>query len=157
KKEEPSEAEVEHRPRTGVFTDRLTAQLLPPSFRITGTGEHPLLTEEQEHVDESRPLLGKPTPCVGRDAELGALELHLSTCLSEGEFRGALPPGSRGSGKSRLRHEFLRRVAQNHEEVRILTGRGELLSAGAPYHILTTALRGFFGLTVDLSPDRLCE
>ncbi len=151
------EQETKEQTRSGVWTDRLSAQLLPPSFKLTGTGEQPLLLAEQEIVDESRVLLGKPTPCVGREAELGTLELHLSACLSEGEFRGALVTGEPGSGKSRLRQEFLHRLTQNHADVRILSGRGELLPAGAPYQILSTALRGFLGLSADRSPADLCE
>ena len=148
--------EPEAQPQTGVWTDRLSGQLLPQSFKLDRLGERCLLSDEREFIDASRPLLGKPTPCVGREAELSTLEGHLETCLGDGEFRGVTITGPTGSGKSRLRHEFIRRATQNHQELRVLVGRGELLSAGAPYYILAAALRRFWGLDSDMSPAERC-
>jgi hypothetical protein len=63
------------------------------------------LRGERLTIDESRKLLGKPTPCVGREQELLALSAVLSTCIEESTPRVALvvaPAGwaSRGCGMS---------------------------------------------------------
>ena len=58
--------------------------------------------------------------------------------------------GAPGSGKSRLRHEFLRRVEKRFPDVQILVGRGDLLSAGTAYRILASALRRHFGIAPEL-------
>jgi len=54
------------------------------------------------------------------------------------------PPGV---GKSRLRHEFLRRLGQRSEDVTVLLGRGDMMSAGAPYGILGAAIRQLCGIS----------
>ena len=94
----------------------------------------------------SRPLLGKPTPCVGREAELSSLEAQLASCIEESEARAVLVTAPPGAGKSRLRHELLRRIERRGEAVTILAGRGDAMSAGAPYGILAAAIRVLAGV-----------
>ena len=130
----------------GVWLDELSARLLGPPFTVLHTAQGVLLVGEEKQMDESRPLLGKPTPCVGRDAELAMLEALLDSCSEDAEARVVLVTAPPGVGKSRLRHEFLRRVAKRSEPVTVLLGRGELLSAGAAYGILGRALGKLCGL-----------
>jgi hypothetical protein len=132
--------------RSGVLVDDLTARLLDPRFTLTPTPEGPLLTGLEKDADLSRSLLGKPTPCVGREAELGSLEALLSGCIEASEARAVLVTAPPGAGKSRLRHELLRRIERGGEPVTILVGRGEAMSAGAPYGILAAAIRGLSGV-----------
>lgn len=131
---------------SGIWLDELSLRLLGPRFAVAKTAEGALLLGEEREVDESRPLLGKPTPCVGRDAELGSLEAQLGSSIDESEARVILIVAPPGVGKSRLRHEFMRRVEARPESVTMLLGRGDMLSAGAPYGILVTAVRRLCGL-----------
>jgi hypothetical protein len=55
-----------------------------PSSRARSTA---LLIAEERDPDASRLLLGKATPCVGREAELGGLESQLAVCLEESAAR----------------------------------------------------------------------
>ena len=80
-----------------------------------------ILAEEKE-ADASRPLLGKPTPCVGRDAELRMLDMWLTSCIEERAARVMLVTAAPGVGKSRLRHEFLRSVEKRDESVTVFSG-----------------------------------
>src|SRR5262249_3295870 len=48
------------------------------------------------------------------------------------------PPGT---GKSRLRHELLRRFGESDEPPEVWMGRGDPMKAGSPYAILASALR----------------
>ncbi|HEY0135532.1 MAG TPA: AAA family ATPase, partial [Nannocystis sp.] len=135
-----------HKDHSGVWLDELTARLLGPEFTVTRTGEYALLLGEEKDVDASRPLLGKPTPCVGRDSELGTLEAQLDACIADAEARAVIVTAPSGTGKSRLRHEFMRRLHKRDEPVTQVFGRGDMIGAGAPYGILAQALRRFCGL-----------
>jgi hypothetical protein len=103
-----------------IVLDDVTRGLLDVRFHLgrTASGAHTLLGEGLT-LDASRPLLGKPTPCVGREAELGMLELVLAGCIEDATPRAVLVTASPGTGKSRLRHEFLRRVAGRGDAVQI--------------------------------------
>ncbi len=129
--------------RTGqILLDEVTAGLLDGRFivRSDETGSFALEGAELS-ADESRPLLGKPTPCVGRDAELGMMEATLGECIDEPRARAMLVTAPPGIGKSRLRHEFLRRVRGQTPEAVIMLGRGDSLSIGTPYGLLGQGLR----------------
>jgi hypothetical protein len=130
-----------------VVLDEVTAGLLDPSFHISrspsGTFQ---LHGERLGTDESRPLLGKPTPCVGREQELTLLELTFTSCADEQGARAVLVVAPPGVGKSRLRHEFLRRLEQQGREVLVLSGRGDAMSAGSACGLLGQALRRLCGI-----------
>ncbi|WNG45683.1 protein kinase [Archangium minus] len=130
-----------------VVMDEVTAGLLGSGFLLarphSGTF---LLQGEQLSVDASRPLLGKPTPCVGREQELALLELTLNACLEEPSARALLVTAPAGVGKSRLRHEFLRRIERRALPLLLLLGRGDAMSAGVSYGLLGQALRRLCGI-----------
>lgn len=134
------------RARCGVWLDTLTARLLDSQFCVVMASEGPVLLSQEREIEASRPLLGRPTPCVGRDAELGNLEGLLGTCIDETEARAALVTGPPGAGKSRLRLEFRLRLDKRGEPVTALLGRGDMTRAGAPYGILASAFRRLCGI-----------
>ncbi|HNN92771.1 MAG TPA: protein kinase [Pseudomonadota bacterium] len=125
---------------SGVHIDPLSAELLGGRFVVTPRADHFVLLHEDFDRDDSRPLLGKPTPCVGRETELAMLEAQLRGSIDESEARMVLLCAAPGVGKSRLRHEFLRRQASRDEALTLIVGRGEMTHAGAPYGILRSAL-----------------
>jgi hypothetical protein len=125
-----------------VLLDELTAGLLGPGFLLSRSSEGAfLLRGEQLGADASRPLLGKPTPCVGREQELALLELTLTSCVEESAARALLVTAPAGVGKSRLRHEFLRRLERREQPPLVLLGRADPMSVGASYGLLGQALR----------------
>src|SRR5262249_32872059 len=75
------------------------------------------------------------------EQELGAIEAALVGCVDDAEARAVLILAGPGLGKSRLRHELLRRVATRSPAPLVLQGTGELASAGAPYGMLRQAVR----------------
>ncbi|WNG45153.1 protein kinase [Archangium minus] len=132
--------------RSVVMMDEVTAGLLGASFQFSRSGSGSFLLQgEQLSADAARPLLGKPTPCVGREQELALLEFTLSSCIEEQTTQALLVTAPPGTGKSRLRHEFLRRIERREQSVLVLLGRGDPMSAGASSSLLGQALR------------RLCE
>jgi len=126
----------------GILLDDMTAHLLDARFQLRHTDSGVYVLDSELAIDEARPLLGKPTPCVGRERELTALQLLLDDCCEESMARLAVVIAAPGIGKSRLRHEFLRRVQHdNVHGVDVWFGRGDPTRAGAPYDLLTDALR----------------
>lgn len=87
------------------------------------------------------------------------LEAQLAACIDESEAHLVLFTAPPGAGKSRLRHEFLRRVEKRSEPLTLLLGRGDVMSVGAPYGILRSALHKLCGITgsepLELQRERL--
>jgi tetratricopeptide (TPR) repeat protein len=93
----------------------------------------------------ARTLLGRPTSCVGRDWELGALAGILDECIEEPAARVAVVTAAAGMGKSRLGAEFISRVRERHPDVAVWVGRGDSLRAGSTLDLLAQAVRGALG------------
>jgi len=139
-------------PGDGILLDAVTRELLNGRF-FTSTleGVHLLLAERPD-FDDSRPLLGKPTPCVGRDLELTHLENVMASVVEESVPKAGLVLGPPGIGKSRLRHELSRRLRQRYPDALVLTGFGDPLSTGSPYVLLSEALRRWAGIRIGDEP-----
>jgi eukaryotic-like serine/threonine-protein kinase len=132
---------------SAVLLDEVTAGLLGPGFQLSRFDSDTfLLHGERSVTDASRPLMGKPTPCVGREQELAFLEVTLTSCVEENSARAVLVTAAPGVGKSRLRHEFLRRLARDARPVRLLWGRGEPVGVGTTHGPLGQALRRWFDI-----------
>ncbi|HLL01700.1 MAG TPA: protein kinase [Myxococcaceae bacterium] len=135
-----------------VLLDEVTAGLLGARFQLDKVSSGLFqLRGELLSADESRPLLGRPTPCVGRLQELALLEMGFSTCAEDSTARALLVTAPAGTGKSRLRHEFLRRLERRAEPPRVLLGRGDPMHAGSAYGLLGQAVRRLCGV-VDGEP-----
>ncbi|MFO0577305.1 MAG: protein kinase [Polyangia bacterium] len=128
-------------PSEPIVIDEVTAGLVGGRYLLQRSGGHYTLQGEVASSDPSRPLLGRPTPCVGRESELGILEGALLSCIDEAAPRAVLITGAPGLGKSRLRHEFLRRLEQRGLAVTVWLGACDPLSPGSPYGPLSRALR----------------
>ncbi len=137
-----SGAEASMTEESGVWLDALSARLLSPRFAITTTRSLPVLRGTQASTaDASRPLLGRPTPCVGREQDLAMLGMAIDRAIEASEPAGALVIAPPGMGKSRLRHELLRRLGARELDIEVLSGSGAPLRAGSPYGLLGEALR----------------
>ena len=129
-----------------IRVDEVTAGLLDARFEVT-TDKHGLvLHAEREQAEASRSVLGRETPCVGRERELQVLLGILDECTSEPVARAVLITGAAGVGKSRLRQELFRKVSERGSKVEIWTGRGDPMSAGAPFAMIAPALRRSAGI-----------
>lgn len=133
--------------RSGVWLDDLSASLLSRRFALSRHEGIALLSAEDLPTDDAHLLLGKPTPCVGRDQELGLLDMLLTGSVEESVAQAVLVTAKSGVGKSRLCREFLRRVALRDESILIIRGDGDPMTGGSPYAILRAALRHFLGLS----------
>ncbi len=131
-----------------VRVDEVTAGLLDTRFDVGGDEAGLALLGERDVAksEGTRTLLGKPTPCVGRDRELGVLMGLFEEAVAEPMARAVLVTGAAGIGKSRVRHELLRRIRGRDEPVEIWIGRGDPLRTGSPFGIIAPALRRAAGI-----------
>jgi tetratricopeptide (TPR) repeat protein len=139
--------QLERMPASNVVLDEVSAGLLGPGFQLVRSDSGAFLLQgEQLSADASRPLLGKPTPCVGREQELGLLEFVFNSCTEEPCARALLVTAPAGVGKSRLRHEFLRRIEGREQPALVLLGRGDSMSVGGASGLLGQAVRRLCGV-----------
>ncbi|MBE7480322.1 MAG: protein kinase [Polyangiaceae bacterium] len=145
---------------SGIFLDQVSTGLLESRFQIErrpGAAGSATLLGERLDPTPLRRLLGRSTPCVGRERELSVLESLLTESLSESVARVALVTGNSGVGKSRVRYELLRRLEATARSAgsrppEIWLGRGDPMAEGSPFGLLSSALR--FGLGVSLDTPR---
>src|SRR5262249_40751157 len=104
---------------------------------------------EEPTIVPTRPLLGRPTACVGREHELATLQLTLRACIDEASPRAVLVVGPPGMGKTRLRHEFLRRAGG--EELLVLVGLGDPIRSSR-CGLLGGAVARLAGVRADAGP-----
>ncbi len=129
-----------------IALDEVIAGLLDARFDVIESEAGLMLLGERALLQGARTLLGRPTSCVGRDWELGALTGGLDDCIEEPEARAVVVTAAAGMGKSRLGAEFLSRVQQHSEGVAIWVGGGDSLRAGSTLDLLAQALRGALGI-----------
>ena len=120
-----------------VRLDPMTAGLLDARFQLTADPGGRSLVGERD-LPPPRLLLGRATPCVGRERELAMLEGLFEECARESQARVALVTAPAGIGKSRLRYELVGRVAGRAE---VFVARGDPMRVGAPFGMLVAELR----------------
>jgi tetratricopeptide (TPR) repeat protein len=128
-----------------VVLDDVTSGLLAERFETTPGDAGRELRRERE-ADPIRTLLGRATPCVGRDGELAMLTALFDECVAEPRARAVVITGEAGAGKSRLRYELMRRLAQRGDDIEVWIGRGDPMREGAPFGLLAPALRRAAGV-----------
>ncbi|AUX22476.1 protein kinase [Sorangium cellulosum] len=133
-------------PQGAVVIDEVVAGLLDARFEVQEKEGSFSLHGERALARGARLLLGKATPCVGRDRELGTLRALFAETVEEGTAQAALVVAPPGVGKSRLAQEFVQELRGCGEDVAIWTARGEAPRAGSPLGMLGQALRSACGI-----------
>ncbi len=129
-----------------VRVDEVTAGLLGERFDVRSDGATLVLHGELEELDTGRRLLGRPTTCLGRERELGLLEALFAHCAEDSAANAALLTGEAGVGKSRVRHELLRRLRERGHRFQAWIGCGDPMSAGSAFAMLARAVRHGAGI-----------
>ncbi|MDC3953253.1 serine/threonine-protein kinase [Polyangium jinanense] len=93
-----------------------------------------------------RLLLGKPTPCVGRERDLDMVTRIFDECVEDGVAHAVLVVAPPGMGKSRLAHELLRVLRARGEPLSIWNARADPLRQSSALGLLGQALRVACGL-----------
>jgi hypothetical protein len=129
-----------------IRIDDVTAGLLSSRFDIGGDEAGLELRGVREVIEPTRTLLGKATPCVGRDREIAALVSAYEECVAEPVARAVIITAPAGTGKSRVRYEFMRKLIAQGEPLEVLVGRGDPMKVGSPFGILAPAIRRALGV-----------
>jgi tetratricopeptide (TPR) repeat protein len=131
-----------------IVLDDVTAGLLGARFEVLERDGTLELGGERDLDEEPRTLLGKSTPCVGREREIGTLEATFAECAGEPVARAVLVTAPAGAGKSRLRNEVIARVRRSPHAasgtsaaLEIWVGRGDPMKAGSPFGLVAQMLR----------------
>jgi tetratricopeptide (TPR) repeat protein/tRNA A-37 threonylcarbamoyl transferase component Bud32 len=126
----------------GIHLDAPTARMLAPHFVIVDRDGARVLRSERAPGPMPAPrLLGRETPLVGRDREMGMLEGLFEECESEPVARAVVVTGPAGTGKSRLSFELCRRLGARPSPPAVLIARGDAPRAGSPYGIVAALVR----------------
>jgi eukaryotic-like serine/threonine-protein kinase len=128
-----------------VRIDAITAGLLDSTFEVSGDASALQLVGQRER-NSVRKLLGKPTPCVGRERELAMLQGVVAECLDEPLATALLITANAGVGKSRLRYEILRGLRDRDDAPEVWLARGDPITSGSPFGMLAQLLRSMSGL-----------
>ncbi len=124
-----------------IHLDEVTAGLLDARFTVRSDAAGLELVSEQAAADAGRMLLGKPTPCVGRERELVMLEGVFAEVVADDVARVVLVTAPAGVGKSRLRYELLRMLRHRGDPHEVWTSRGDPMRAGSPFGMLAQIIR----------------
>lgn len=127
----------------GVVVDADTAAQLDAAFEVQSEQGQWRLRGPRGARNQLRLVLGKPTPCVGRQQELALLEATFSQVNDDGEARAVVLTGPPGIGKSRLVHEFLGRLQQGALAHTLLTARADPMAAGSAWLLLGQLVRAW--------------
>jgi hypothetical protein len=133
-------------PESAVVIDEVVAGLLDARFEVTEAEGVFSLHGERSLAEGTRLLLGKATPCVGRERELGTLRALITESAEENTAQAALVIAPPGVGKSRLAQELLQEVRAQEGALSIWTARGDASRAGSPMGMLGQALRSACGI-----------
>ena len=90
------------------------------------------------------------SPFVGREEELAVL-LEMFNAVRGGDFQTAIVTGEAGGGKSRLLHEFRRRI--DHPGLRWFVGHCVPYGRSTPYRPIVKMLRAACGFRENDSPE----
>ena len=145
-------------PGHGVRVDDVSAALLISLFDLRRDEGRVFLDDERRSLDPTRPLLGRPTSCVGRDREFAILEATFAECVDGAGPKVVLVTAAAGVGKSRLRHEFARRIrGPTGKPPKVLQCSGDPLHVSTPYAQIAHAVREAVGVHHREPPERLHE
>jgi len=123
-----------------IQIDALTARLLGERFALTG-GPTSFGLQGERAGEPMRTLLGRRTPCVGRERELSLLRGVADGCLEESSARAVLLLAPAGVGKSRLRHELTDQLRSDGKLEQILIARCDPLRQGSPLAVVAQLLQ----------------
>jgi serine/threonine protein kinase len=128
-----------------VKLDGITARLVSGHFEIGNDGQLARRRAEDPNEDVDFPLLGKPTPYVGRRKDLALLTATLEEAAEERIVRRIVVTGAAGMGKTRLRREIVRRARRDVQAL-VLQARGDVVRAGSPASLAKQLVRAAMGL-----------
>ncbi len=131
-----------------VRVDDVVAALLADGFSVRGERGGFLLGAERDAAGPGRTLLGRQTPCVGREREIEFLRRSVAQAAEEHLAKAVLVIARAGLGKSRVRYELVRAIAATREAV-VWVARGDPTRHNAPFGMVAPLLQRVAGIAAD--------
>jgi eukaryotic-like serine/threonine-protein kinase len=133
-----------------VEVDAMTRELLGSRFVVTETANGHRVEAERD-VPEDR-LLGRASPFLGRNVELGFLQATLAEARHERSARGVVIVGPPGIGKSRLQRELVTAAADG--ELAVWTLGADPIAEHAPLGLAARLVRAIAGIGRSYDAER---
>jgi hypothetical protein len=140
-----------------IALDQSMATLLDGAFEVERTAGLATLVSERAPELGARTLLGKATPCVGRDVELSTLLATIGEVVEDDAAAAVVMTGETGVGKSRVRHEWLTRAKAAHADLSVWEAQGDAMHEGAALGIAAALARSGCGVRFGASRERVRE
>jgi len=132
---------ADSRQERAVWIDENTRGLLDARFELSEQNGRIGLRAERQATQESRTLLGKPSPFVGREREMRNICDLVDESIEERRPSAVLVTAPPGMGKSRLRQEIMRVIMDRHTNAACMIARPEAFKSGSAHSLLSGALR----------------
>ncbi|MCE9579640.1 MAG: protein kinase [Deltaproteobacteria bacterium] len=134
-----------------IRIDALTRGLLDSRFDIHGRDDALVLWGRRQGAAPR--ILGRDSPCVGRDAELRQLATMYARVVEDETPRAALVLAPAGAGKSRLEYEVRARLDDASTPPLVWSGFGDLGATETPFALVESLLRGHLEVASDAAED----
>jgi eukaryotic-like serine/threonine-protein kinase len=128
-----------------ILLDARTAEQLRAGFELSSAGAYVRLEQPFRGDTTPKLLMGKHTPCVGRDKELSLLLATLAECTTDRVARSVLVTADPGMGKSRLLSELIARM-EAFGDTRVLAARGDAMAVGSTLALVQQLIMSGLGL-----------
>jgi eukaryotic-like serine/threonine-protein kinase len=125
----------------GIWIDDATASMVDSRFVLERGHRGVSVAAERAAAQRVRTVLGRETPCVGRDRELALFETTFRECVEEPTARALVVIAAPGVGKTRLRRELATRVAAWESPPALWLGLADPIMQGASYALIGDLLR----------------
>jgi hypothetical protein len=133
-------------PGAGIRIDDGVVGLLDARFEVREDPAGAVLVDAPERAVPGRRLLGRASPCVGREREIGTVLGTLSESAFDSVARSVLVHAPPGVGKSRLLSEVLDRGAAAVDGLEQWLATADPLRAGSPFGMAANLVRGVAGV-----------
>jgi tetratricopeptide (TPR) repeat protein len=145
---------AKHGGTRGVRLDNVTAGLVDARFDVEGDAAALYVVGERAQSEPVRTLLGKPTPCVGRERDIATLTTALDACIEESRATCVLVTAPAGVGKSRVLHEWVTRMLARGTSVEVWMANGDPQGGQSAFGLLGQMLRGAASVRLGEPPDQ---
>lgn len=150
--------ELQH--KVGVAIDDGSERMLGENFVVVAldsTADAPrVLLEYRPERDESRKVLGRDCPCIGREKELRFMEATLDQVQDERSQSMLFLLGTQGLGKSRIRREWMARVAER-PGLKVVLSKSDVGTKLTSFALLKQWLHSAHPAAFESAPDHSAE
>lgn len=129
-----------------ILIDPRAANLFDVRFDVERSDTVCRLLRPRRELAAGRLLLGRPSPWVGRSAEVDRLLLTYLDAMASRSPRAVLLQAEAGMGKSRLAQELLSGLETSSSAPAVWIARGDPVSAGSPFSLLAQLVHAMAGI-----------